>query len=129
MPCSNRNGFEPGNSIGLAIQNPWPVTLFNSFCPKAWSINTPVFPFRESSSVTSINAFNISQFENHIRAVCDLKKEEVKKISNAEMQNILGKEIVEFRNKSFRKNQFFFDYEKKKIKDKRKMGHVTNLKN
>ena len=88
-----------------------------------------IAPRVHNSGHLTINAFNISQFENHIRAVCDLKKEEVKKISNAEMQNILGKEIVEFRNKSFRKNQFFFDYEKKKIKDKRKMGHVTNLKN
>ena len=31
----------------------------------------------------TINAFNISQFENHIRAVCELEKIMLKKQSNA----------------------------------------------
>ena len=30
--------------------------------------------------------------------------------------------------KSFKDNEFFFDYKKKEIKDKRKMGHLTILK-
>ncbi|MDB3857953.1 hypothetical protein N9305_00970 [Pelagibacteraceae bacterium] len=51
-----------------------------------------------------------------------------KKISNAEMINILGKEIEEYRGKSFGDDEFFFDYGKKVIKDKRKMGHLTTLK-
>ena len=70
----------------------------------------------------------MSQFENHVRAVTGLKKEEVKKISNAEMHNILGDEILKFRNKSLKADVFFFDYEKKIIKKKRKMGHLTILK-
>ena len=44
------------------------------------------------------------------------------------MTNILGKEIVEYRSKSYGDFEFFFDYKKKKIKDKRKMGHLTILK-
>ena len=44
------------------------------------------------------------------------------------MINILGKEIEEYRNKSFSDLEFFFDYKKKAIKDKRKMGHLTVLK-
>ena len=44
------------------------------------------------------------------------------------MINILGKEIEEYRSKSFGENEFFFDYGKRKIKDKRKMGHLTVLK-
>jgi len=91
-------------------------------------MNTPVFPFKKSSSVTSINAFNISQFEAHIRAVCDLKMKPMKKISNAEMNNVLGDEIEKFKNRSFKDNEFFYDYKKKEIKDKRKMGHLTILK-
>ena len=80
-----------------------------------------------NSGHLTINAFNISQFENHIRAVCNLKFEKVQKISNAEMINILGKEIEEYRLRSFSEDEFFFDYGKKKIKDKRKMGHLTIL--
>ena len=44
------------------------------------------------------------------------------------MINILGKEIEEYGSKNFNENEFFFDYGKKEIKDKRKMGHLTILK-
>ena len=84
-----------------------------------------IAPRVHNSGHLTINAFNISQFENHVRAVCGLNNEKVQKISNAEMINILGKEIEEYRSKSFSDLEFFFDYG---IKDKRKMGHLTILK-
>jgi 5-(carboxyamino)imidazole ribonucleotide synthase len=87
-----------------------------------------IAPRVHNSGHLTINAFNISQFENHVRAVCGLKFEKTKKISNAEMINILGKEIEDYRSKSLRDVEFFFDYKKKTIKDKRKMGHLTTLK-
>ena len=52
-----------------------------------------IAPRVHNSGHLTINAFNISQFENHVRAVCGLKNDKVQKISNAEMINILGKEI------------------------------------
>ena len=87
-----------------------------------------IAPRVHNSGHLTINAFNISQFENHVRAVCGLDNEKVIKISNAEMINILGKEIEEYKSKSFKDNEFFFDYGKKAIKEKRKMGHLTTLK-
>ena len=87
-----------------------------------------IVPRVHNSGHLTINAFNISQFENHIRAVCGLKFEKPKKNSNAEMINILGKEIEEYRSKTFKEDEFFFDYGKKIIKEKRKMGHLTILK-
>jgi len=87
-----------------------------------------IAPRVHNSGHLTINAFNVSQFENHIRAVCDLKIKPTKKISNAEMKNILGNEIEKFKNRSFKDHEFFFDYKKKEIKDKRKMGHLTILK-
>ena len=87
-----------------------------------------IAPRVHNSGHLTINAFNISQFENHVRAVCDLSLEKVKKISNAEMFNVLGKEIEIYRSKTFNKNEFFYDYRKNIIKDKRKMGHLTILK-
>ena len=61
--------------------------------------------------------------------MCDLEIVKPDKISNtAEMINILGKEIEEYRLKTFSDYEFFFDYGKKEIKDKRKMGHLTILK-
>ena len=87
-----------------------------------------IAPRVHNSGHLTINAFNISQFENHVRAVCGLGLQKVEKISNAEMFNILGKDIETYRSKSFNKDEFFYDYGKKSIKDKRKMGHLTVLK-
>lgn len=87
-----------------------------------------IAPRVHNSGHLTINAFSISQFENHIRAVCDLKLIKNEKISNAEMTNILGVDIENYRKKLFKKNEFFSDYLKKNIKDKRKMGHLTILK-
>ena len=83
--------------------------------------------FHNSGHLT-IEAFNISQFENHVRAVCSLKSKPIEKISNAEMYNILGFEIENYKKKTFKKNEFFHDYLKKEPREGRKMGHLTILK-
>jgi len=87
-----------------------------------------IAPRVHNSGHLTINAYNISQFENHIRAVCNLKKIELKKIYDAEMINIIGEDIKAYRDKSYLKNEFFSDYLKVEIKKKRKMGHLTTIK-
>ena len=64
-----------------------------------------IAPRVHNSGHLTINAFNISQFENHIKAVCGLKFEKPKKNSNAEMINILGDEIEEYRSKTFKQRR------------------------
>jgi len=87
-----------------------------------------IAPRVHNSGHLTINAYNISQFENHIRAVCGLKKIQLKKISNAIMINLIGNQIESYRkNLRLNDNEFFFDYLKKEIKKKRKMGHITTL--
>ena len=86
-----------------------------------------VAPRVHNSGHLTINAYNISQFENHVRAVCRLDQIPLKKISNAKMTNIIADQITVFRNRKFSSNEFFFDYLKKEIKHKRKMGHLTTL--
>jgi 5-(carboxyamino)imidazole ribonucleotide synthase len=88
-----------------------------------------VAPRVHNSGHLTINAFNVSQFENHVRAVCNLEQIPLKKISNARMLNIIGDQITVYRNKKFNSNEFFFDYLKKEVKPKRKMGHITTLIN
>ena len=88
-----------------------------------------IAPRVHNSGHLTINAFNVSQFENHVRAICNLQILELVKIADAKMINILGNEIEKYRNQSFKDNEFFVDYLKKEIKDKRKMGHITILKN
>ena len=43
------------------------------------------------------------------------------------MINLIGEEISFYRKKEYAKNEFFFDYLKKEIKEKRKMGHLTTV--
>ena len=87
-----------------------------------------VAPRVHNSGHLTINAFNVSQFENHVRAVCGLEQIPIKKISNAKMINLLGDQISHYRNSpKLENNEFFFDYLKKEIKEKRKMGHITIL--
>ncbi len=87
-----------------------------------------IAPRVHNSGHLTINAYNVSQFENHVRAVCQLKKIKLSKTSNAEMINLLGNQITLYKNKNLKPNEFFFDYLKKEIKPKRKMGHLTILK-
>ena len=91
--------------------------LFNEIAPRV-----------HNSGHLTINSHNISQFENHIRAVCGFKVISLTKNYNAEMINIIGEDIKTYRTKSFSKNEFFFDYLKTEIKEKRKMGHLTIIK-
>tara|TARA_B100001559_G_C16464538_1_gene605855 strand:+ start:445 stop:1491 length:1047 start_codon:yes stop_codon:yes gene_type:complete len=87
-----------------------------------------IAPRVHNSGHLTINAYNISQFENHVRAVCSLEKIPLKKLSNAKMINLIGNQIEPYRkNFKFKDNEFFFDYLKKDIKEKRKMGHITIL--
>ncbi|MDA7780041.1 5-(carboxyamino)imidazole ribonucleotide synthase [Candidatus Pelagibacter sp.] len=86
-----------------------------------------IAPRVHNSGHLTINAYNISQFENHVKAVCKLEQIPLKKISNAMMTNIIGDQITNYRNKKYNENEFFFDYLKKEIKQKRKMGHLTTL--
>ena len=87
-----------------------------------------IAPRVHNSGHLTINAFNVSQFENHIRAVCALEKIPLSKISNAKMINLIGNEIEPYRkNLKLNDNEFFFDYQKKEVKEKRKMGHITTL--
>ena len=88
-----------------------------------------IAPRVHNSGHLTINTYNISQFENHVRAVCGLEKIKLEKICNAKMINIIGDEINNYRNKKYTEKEFFFDYLKKQIKPKRKMGHLTIIEN
>jgi len=84
-----------------------------------------IAPRVHNSGHLTINAYNISQFESHVRAVCNLEKIEPKLKINAQMKNIIGEDIFKYREQKFKSNEYFFDYLKTEAKPKRKMGHLT----
>ena len=86
-----------------------------------------IAPRVHNSGHLTIESYDCSQFESHIRAVCNLSKKEPRKIKNAKMFNIIGEDIKKYRNQSAKENCFFYDYEKKSIVSGRKMGHLTNI--
>ena len=86
-----------------------------------------IAPRVHNSGHLTLNTYNVSQFENHIRSVCGLEKIPIKKLKNAKMINLIGKDIELYRDRKLNNNEFFYDYLKKEIKEKRKMGHLTIL--
>ncbi|WP_212031219.1 5-(carboxyamino)imidazole ribonucleotide synthase [Cytobacillus depressus] len=87
-------------------------------------------PRPHNSGHYSIEACETSQFEQHIRAVCNWPLGETRLLTPAVMVNILGQhqsrlleEIPELSNWKIHL------YGKKEAKYKRKMGHVTLLRN
>tara|TARA_Y100000996_G_C22543801_1_gene651009 strand:- start:1215 stop:2246 length:1032 start_codon:yes stop_codon:yes gene_type:complete len=86
-----------------------------------------IAPRVHNSGHLTIESYNISQFESHIRAVCELEPIEPKFIHSAEMRNILGEEIYEYRRGNLPENTFFHDYFKNEAKVGRKMGHLTKI--
>ena len=84
-----------------------------------------IAPRVHNSGHLTINTHNVSQFESHIRAVCGLEKVKTKKLYNGKMINLIGDDIDLYKNKKLNENEFFFDYLKKEVKKKRKMGHLT----
>ena len=86
-----------------------------------------IAPRVHNSGHLTINAYNVSQFESHIRSVCNLEAVEPVMKSAAIMKNIIGDDIFDYKNREFKSNEYFFDYLKKKTKPKRKMGHIITL--
>ena len=82
-----------------------------------------------NSGHITINTSNSSQFDQHIRAVCNLNFIKLEKMKNGKMINILGEDILKYRKKKFSNNEYFFDYGKKEARSKRKMGHINIVDN
>lgn len=83
-------------------------------------------PRPHNSGHYTIEACNVSQFSQHIRAICGLPLNEVQLQNNAIMVNVLGEHM----NKALRAlttlpNAFVHLYGKEEPKEKRKMGHIT----
>ncbi len=86
-----------------------------------------VAPRVHNSGHLTIESYNCSQFESHIRAVCNIESKKPIKINNSEMLNLIGDDIKDYRDKKITKGHYFYDYEKKSIMDGRKMGHITKI--
>jgi len=87
-------------------------------------------PRPHNSGHYTIEACNVSQFTNHIRAICRLPLTNVRMIQHAVMVNVLG-EDVDKASQVLRTlpEGFVHLYGKAEAKSKRKMGHITFIAN
>ena len=83
-------------------------------------------PRPHNSGHWSLDCCKINQFENLLRAISEQKVLAPKILSGGIMKNLIGKEYQ--KNIISKKNIKIYDYFKKTIKEKRKMGHVTYIK-
>ncbi|RLJ81669.1 5-(carboxyamino)imidazole ribonucleotide synthase [Planococcus citreus] len=85
-------------------------------------------PRPHNSGHYSIEATNISQFHQHIRAICGWPLREPKLWSSAVMVNVLGEHVAPLTTKIAHYPDWSIHlYGKDEAKHKRKMGHVTIL--
>ncbi|GGC98284.1 N5-carboxyaminoimidazole ribonucleotide synthase [Thalassobacillus devorans] len=83
-------------------------------------------PRPHNSGHYTIEACNVSQFEQHVRAICGLPLLKVQSFPAAVMLNILGKHREElFQNLARIQDFHLHDYGKEEARPERKMGHIT----
>lgn len=83
-------------------------------------------PRPHNSGHYTIEACNISQFKQHIRAICGLPLTEITLHKKAKMMNVLGEDMpLALRALENQPEAFVHLYGKAEVKEKRKMGHVT----
>ena len=75
----------------------------------------------------TLDACTVSQFEQAIRAVCNLPLGNPERHSNAEMKNLLGTDIKKYLTALAQPDTALHLYGKHDIRAGRKMGHITKL--
>lgn len=85
-------------------------------------------PRPHNSGHYTIEACNVSQFTQHIRAICGLPLMDVELLKPALMKNVLGKHLeTTLTSLQTEANAFVHLYGKEDAKPERKMGHITYL--
>ncbi len=86
-----------------------------------------IAPRVHNSGHWTIDACQVSQFENHIRAVADWPLGDAERHSDAEMCNLIGDEVNAWRDLAADPDVALHIYGKGEVRDGRKMGHWTRL--
>ncbi len=83
-------------------------------------------PRPHNSGHYTIEACNVSQFHQHIRAICGLPLIDIQQLQFARMVNVLGEDMEKALDElSTGQAGFVHFYGKAEAKEKRKMGHIT----
>lgn len=84
-------------------------------------------PRPHNSGHWTIDACVTSQFEQSIRAICGLPLGSPRRLYNAVMKNLIGKDVLQWYDYLQEPNTKVHLYGKKEVREGRKMGHITRL--
>lgn len=87
-----------------------------------------IAPRTHNSGHWTIDACDVSQFENHVRTVCGLTAAPAGRHSDALMINLIGDDVQDLEQYETQEKACVHLYGKHDIRAGRKMGHVTILK-
>jgi len=93
-----------------------PALIVNEFAPRV-----------HNSGHWTLDACLVSQFENHIRAICGWPLGETARHSDAVMTNLIGSDVDNWRELAAEPDTAVHLYGKAAARAGRKMGHVTHL--
>lgn len=110
---------------GLKLQGTLAIELF--LCGDELRVNE-LAPRPHNSGHYSLDACLTSQFEQHIRAVCNLPLGAVRQVSPCVMLNLLGEDMEKLSREKVGKHKLHL-YGKKEARPGRKMGHINILEN
>ncbi len=85
-------------------------------------------PRVHNSGHYTMNTCNVSQFEQHIRAICGLPLKHVELFFDCKMRNLIGDDLNYWKDFIEVRNAFLHIYDKGEIRESRKMGHVNFIK-
>ena len=86
-----------------------------------------IAPRVHNSGHWTLDACLVSQFENHVRAVCGWPLGSTARHSDAEMTNLIGDDVDAWMHLAAEPNAGVHLYGKKEVRRGRKMGHVTRI--
>lgn len=87
-----------------------------------------IAPRVHNSGHWTLDACPVSQFENHIRAVAGWPLGPTARHSDAEMLNLIGKEVHDWVRLAAEPGACLHLYGKREARDGRKMGHITRVR-
>jgi len=93
-----------------------PELIVNEFAPRV-----------HNSGHWTLDACLVSQFENHVRAICGWPLGETARHSDAVMTNLIGSDVEKWRAFAAEPDTSVHLYGKTEARAGRKMGHVTRL--
>ena len=93
-----------------------PALIVNEFAPRV-----------HNSGHWTLDACLVSQFENHVRAICGWPLGETARHSDAVMTNLIGADVDKWRDFAAEPGTAVHLYGKAEARPGRKMGHVTRL--